>query len=175
MAGRDRSEGNAVTLALTPFAWFHTILSLIAIVAGIVVLIGLFKSERLPGWTAVFILTAFGTSATGFGFVGPFGVSHWTGVIALIVLAVGILALYVRKLEGAWRAIYAVSAVLSLYFLIFVLIAQFFMKVPALNALAPTLSEPPFAIAQTANLALFIILMIAAARAFHPRPAGLAA
>lgn len=159
-----------MTLALTPFAWFHTILSLVAIVAGIVVIVGLFRSDRLPGWTAAFILTAFGTSATGFGFGGPFGVSHWTGVIALIVLAVAILALYVRKLEGAWRAIYAVSAVLSLYFLIFVLIAQFFMKVPALKALAPTLSEPPFAYVQAANLIVFIILIIAAVRAFRPAP-----
>ena len=90
-------------------------------------------------------------------------------------LAVAVLALYVRKLEGVWRATYAITAVLSLYFLIFVLIAQFFIKVPALNALAPTLSEPPFAMAQLANLALFVVLMIAAARAFHPRPAGLVA
>lgn len=161
-----------MSLALTPFAWFHTILSLIAIVAGFVVLGGLFKSEQLPGWTAVFILTAFGTSATGFGFGGPFGPSHWTGVFALITLAVVVLALYLRKLEGAWRAVYAVTAVLSLYFLIFVLIAQFFMKVPALNALAPTLSEAPFAIAQVANLVVFVILMVLAARAYHPEPAS---
>jgi hypothetical protein len=160
-----------MSLALTPFAWFHTILSLIALASGFVVLIGLLQANRLPGWTAVFMLTAFGTSVTGFGFGGPFTESHWTGVIALIVLAVAILALYVRKLEGAWRWIYAASAVLSLYFLVFVLIAQFFKKVPALQALAPTLSEAPFAYAQVANLVVFVILMILAARAYHPEPA----
>ena len=161
-----------MSLSLTPFTWFHTILSLVAILAGVVVLIGLLKSERLPGWTAVFMLTAFGTSATGFGFGGPFTESHWTGVIALVVLAVALLALYVRRLEGAWRWIYAASAVLSLYFLVFVLIAQFFKKVPALQALAPTLAEPPFLYAQVANLIVFIALMVVAARAYHPEPAA---
>jgi hypothetical protein len=87
-----------------------------------------------------------------------------------VVLAVAVLARYVRHLAGAWRWIYAVSAVLTLYFLVFVLIAQAFMKVPALHAMAPTLAEPPFAYAQTANLVVFIILMITAARAFHPSP-----
>jgi hypothetical protein len=161
-----------MSLALTPFTWFHTILSFIAIVAGFLVLIGLLTAARLPGWTAVFMLTAFGTSATGFGFGGPFTESHWTGVVALIVLAVAILALYVRKLEGAWRWIYAASAVLSLHLLVFVLIAQFFKKVPALQALAPTLSEPPFLYAQVANLIVFVVLMVLAARAYHPEPAA---
>jgi hypothetical protein len=161
-----------MSLSLTPFTWFHTILSLVAIVAGLIVVIGLFKGTRLPNWTAMFMLTAFGTSATGFGFGGPFTESHWTGVVALIVLAVAYLALYVRKLGGAWRWVYAASAVLSLYFLVFVLIAQFFKKVPALQALAPTLSEPPFLYAQVANLLVFLILMVLAARAYHPEPAA---
>lgn len=161
-----------MVLDLTPYAWFHTILSLIALVSGFVVLVGIFNAKRLPGWTAVFILSAIATSVTGFGFGGPFGASHWTGVIALVVLAVAVLALYVRKLDGPWRWVYAVSAVLSLYFLVFVLIAQLFMKVPALNALAPTLAEPPFAYAQIANLVAFIVLMIVAARTFHLSPSG---
>jgi len=35
--------------------------------------------------------------------------------------------------------------------------------------MAPTGSEPPFAIAQGINLVIFIILGIWAARSFHPR------
>jgi hypothetical protein len=37
-----------------------------------------------------------------------------------------------------------IGAVIALYLNAFVLIAQLFMKVPALRALAPTQSEPPF-------------------------------
>ena len=56
----------------------------------------------------------------------------------------------------------------TLYFLVFVLVAQFFKKIPALTALAPTLSEPPFALAQTVVLVIFAWLAYRAARSFHP-------
>jgi hypothetical protein len=57
---------------------------------------------------------------------------------------------------------------ISLYFNVFVLIAQSFMKVPGLHALAPNGSEPPFAVAQGVNLVLFIFLAVFAVRKFHP-------
>jgi hypothetical protein len=44
----------------------------------------------------------------------------------------------------------------AFYFNVFVLVVQSFMKVPVLHALAPTQSEPPFAIAQGAVLLVFI-------------------
>ena len=44
---------------------------------------------------------------------------------------------------------------------------QAFLKVPALTALAPTQSEPPFAVAQLIVLALFVALTVAAARRFR--------
>ena len=55
--------------------------------------------------------------------------------------------------------IYALSAVLALYLNDFVLIAQLFEKVPALKALAPTQSEPPFKAAQFVVLALSSALL----------------
>jgi hypothetical protein len=50
-----------------------------------------------------------------------------------------------------------------------VLVVQVFRKVPAMHALAPTESEPPFAIAQGIVLLLFVALTFAALRAFRPR------
>jgi hypothetical protein len=61
-------------------------------------------------------------------------------------------------------------AVAALYLNVFVLVAQGFMKVPALHALAPTQSEPPFAIVQGIVLVIFIALGIAAAIKFRPEP-----
>ena len=55
---------------------------------------------------------------------------------------------------------------LSFYLLVFVLIAQLFLKVPALHEIAPTQSEPPFAIAQALALIVFLILTLVAARRF---------
>ena len=127
----------------------HVVISLIAIAAGFVVLAGLLKSKRLDGLTAAFLVTTTATSLTGFGF--PFVrllPSHIVGAISVVVLAVAVLARYTYHMTGAWRATYVVGAVMALYFNFFVLIVQTFQKVPALAALAPTQSEPPFAITQ---------------------------
>jgi hypothetical protein len=65
---------------------------------------------------------------------------------------------------------------LALYLNVFVLVAQAFAKVPALNATAPTQSEPPFVVAQSVVLALFAALTVVAAIRFsmeQPRTEGL--
>ena len=54
-----------------------------------------------------------------------------------------------------------------LYLNVFVLVVQLFLKVPALKAIAPTQSDPPFAIAQGIVLVLFVGLGIAAVRRFR--------
>ncbi|MEK1889152.1 MAG: hypothetical protein AAAB35_16630 [Phyllobacterium sp.] len=157
-------------LGMTPFTLFHVILSLIGIVTGFVVLSGLLKSENWPGWTFMFLLTTVGTSVTGFlfpfsGFTPAIGV----GIISMIFLILAIVALYAFRLVGSWRWIYVLSAVVSLYLNVFVLVAQSFQKVPALNALAPTQSEPPFAIVQGVVLILFVIAALLSLRRFAPR------
>jgi hypothetical protein len=86
------------------------------------------------------------------------------------VLAVAVPARYLKHLEGAWRKVYAVTASIALYFNVFVLVAQLFMKVPALHAMAPNGSEPPFLISQAVVMAVFIVLTIAAAIKFRPEP-----
>jgi hypothetical protein len=158
---------------VTTFTLVHVVLSLVGIASGFVVLFGLIASRRLDGWTALFLATTVLTSATGFGF--PFDhvlPSHVVGIISLLVLAVAIVARYVYRVAGAWRWIYVVGAVVSLYLNVFVLVVQLFRRVPALNALAPTQSEPPFAIAQLVVMAIFIVLGIAAGRGFRPAIAG---
>ena len=159
-------------LGLSTFTWVHTLLSLVGIASGLVVVKGLFSSQRLDSWTALFLASAVATSATGFFLPADrFMPSHWVGVISLVVLALAILARYSLHLAGAWRRIYAVGAVLTLYFLVFVGVAQLFAKVPALRALAPTQSEPPFAIAEGVVLVLFVALTVAAAIKFRPQAA----
>jgi hypothetical protein len=88
-------------------------------------------------------------------------------MVSMVVLAIAIFARYVRQLAGGWRGGYAISAVIALYLNMFVLIAQLFMKVPALKAIAPTGSEPPFLVAQLVCMALFVVLGIGAATKFR--------
>jgi hypothetical protein len=146
----------------------HVVISLIGIFSGFVVVLGLLSSKRLDGWTALFLVTTVLTSVTGFLFpIHGLTPGLVLGVISLVMLAVAILARYALHLAGAWRKIYVITAVISLYLNVFVLIAQAFMKVPALKALAPTGSEPPFLISQVVVMALFIVLTIFAAIKFR--------
>lgn len=154
-------------LGMTAFTLFHVVLSLVGILSGLVVVFGLIAANRLPGWTATFLATTVATSATGFLFpYRGFKPSYVVGIVSLIVLAIAIFALYGRGLAGAWRRTYVVSAVLSLYLNVFVLIAQLFMKVPALKALAPTQSEPPFLVTQVVVMVIFIALGFLAGKRF---------
>jgi uncharacterized membrane protein len=159
----------------TTLLGIHTWLSLIGLGSGFVVLVGLIQSKPLNGWTALFLAATVLTSATGYGLPAD-GIlpSHIVGAISLIVLAVAILARYLYRLAGSWRWIYVVSAVAALYLNAFVAVVQLFRKVPALSALAPTESEPPFAIAQGILLVIAVLLTIWAARAFRPRAAAYA-
>ncbi len=156
---------------MTPLTFFHVLLSLIGIFAGFIAVFGMIGGKRLDGWTSLFLVTTALTSITGFFF--PFhGLTpgYYVGAISLVVLAVAIPARYVKHLARAWRKIYAVTASIALYLNVFVLIAQLFMKVPSLHALAPTGSEPPFLISQVVVMAIFIVLTIAAAIKFRPEP-----
>jgi hypothetical protein len=162
-------------MSVATFTNFHVVLSLVGILAGLVALFGMFGSKRLPKWTALFLVTTVLTSATGYFFprdhILP---SHIIGALSLVILAIAIFALYSRRLAGAWRWIYVVTAVVALYLNVFVAVFQSFLKVPAVNALAPTQSEPPFLIAQGVVLLIFIVLAVVALRSFHPPPGALA-
>lgn len=157
------------------FTLAHVAISLAAIGSGFVVLFGLLENKRLDRWTAFFLATTVATSITGFGFpIHGFTPGLGLGVVSLVLLAVAIYARYVRRLVGGWRRAYVVTAVAALYFNFFVLIVQSFQKAPALKALAPTQSEPPFAVAQLASLAAFLVLGWLAARRFGVQAAELA-
>jgi len=163
-------------MSLSTFVTVHVIISLIGIVAGIIVMFGLLGSNRMPGLTAIFLLFTILTSATGF-LIPPLLSekllpSHIVGILSLVLLAIACVALYGMKISGAWRSIYVVTAMTSLYLNVFVLIIQAFLKVPALHALAPSVppSEPPFAIIQGIVLVFFVIVIIGAVRRFRPMP-----
>ncbi|HYL72293.1 MAG TPA: hypothetical protein VEY89_13415 [Candidatus Dormibacteraeota bacterium] len=151
------------------FTLLHVIISLIAIVAGAVVAFGMRRAQRLSGWTALFLATTILTSVTGFFFHSKsFGPPHVVGVISLVILAAALVALYGYHLAGVWRALYVVTALAAFYLNTFVLVTQLFAKVPALKALAPNGSEPPFALAQLLVLGAFVALGISAVRRFRP-------
>lgn len=161
-------------IGITTFTLIHTVLSLIGIFAGLVVAGGLVAGKRLDGWTGVFVVTTVLTNVTGFGFpFVKFLPSHAVGVLSLVVLAVVIVARYVKHLEGAWRGVYVVTTVLALYLNVFVLLNQLFQRIPALIVAAPHQKEPPFLVTQVLVLVMFLWLGRAARKGFHGETAAM--
>jgi len=159
-------------MILAIYTIIHTLISLVGIFTGLVVLFGMLVARRLDGWTKWFLITTVATSVTGFFFpFHGFTPAHGVGIISLLLLAVAIYARYPRQLAGHWRWIYVVTAVIVLYLNVFVGVVQAFLKVPALNAMAPTQTESPFKLAQLVVLALFAVLAIIAAIRFRPEQA----
>jgi hypothetical protein len=162
---------------MTTLVLVHVIISLIAIVAGVIVMFGLLGSRAMPGLTAIFLLFTILTSATGF-VIPPLVTekllpSQIIGGLSLVLLVVACIALYAMQLRGVWRPIYVVTAMVSLYLNVFVLVIQSFLKVPALQALAPAVppnppSGPVFAVVQGIVLVFFALVIIGAWRRFRP-------
>jgi hypothetical protein len=163
-------------MSLQTFTLLHVIITLIAIASGLVVLLGMLGSHRMPALTALFLLTTVLTSVTGFMFpIHGFTAALGVGIISMVVLAITLIALHGKHLAGAWRWIYVASAVIALWFNIFVLIVQSFEKLPLLNASAPQVGPPfpepvntHFAIAQGAALVIIAVLGLIAAFKFRP-------
>jgi hypothetical protein len=158
-------------LSLSAFTTLHVVISLVAIVAGLVVMFGMLSSTRPGALTAVFLLLTILTSVTGFMF--PFnGVTPGIviGILSIILLAIACIALYAMHLSGAWRWIYVLTALISLYLNVFVLGVQSFLKIPALHELAPgnPPAGPAFAVAQGIALIFFVAMIIQVWRRFKP-------
>jgi hypothetical protein len=158
-------------LSLSAFTTLHVIITLIAIVAGLVVMFGMLGSTRTGALTAIFLLFTILTSVTGFMF--PFnGVTPGIliGILSCILLAIACTALYGMHLAGAWRWIYLVTALASLYLNVFVLVIQSFLKIPPLHELAPgnPPAGPAFAVVQGIVLVFFVVMIVRVWRRFHP-------
>src|SRR6267143_6788944 len=91
-------------MSMSAFTLFHVVVSLIAIVTGIIVAVTMLGSKTTNGWTAIFLATTALTSITGFLFqrdqVLP---SHIVGAVSLLVLIIAIAALYGYRLARSWR------------------------------------------------------------------------
>ena len=156
-------------LSASTYTIIHVIISLIAIAAGFVTVFGMIAGRMMAGWTILFLATTILTSVTGFGFPNDqLTPGIIVGIISLVFLAVALFALYVRHLAGAWRWLYVVSAIVALWFNVFVLIVQSFQKIAFLKALAPTQAEPPFQIVQGLALMLLVVLAVMAVRRYRP-------
>lgn len=156
-------------MSLGLFTLVHTVVSLIAICLGFVVMYGIVTSNRMPAVTAWFLALTIATSASGYLFpVTGILPSHIVGAISLVLLALAVISLYGFKLSGFWRPVYVVTALLALWFNVFVLFIQLFIKFPAFATLAPKQNEPPFLAVQGATLVFFVVMILLGLKRFRP-------
>lgn len=156
-------------MSLATFTLAHVFISLLGIASGLIVMERLLRNRALGLSNTIFLVTTIATSVTGFLLpFKAFGPPHVIGAISLAILAVAVFALLAGNLIGPWRWIYVVTAVIALYLNVFVGVVQAFQKVGRLRMLAPTQSEPPFALAQGAVLLFFVILGLVALLRFRP-------
>ena len=158
-------------LTIVQFTAFHVAISLIGIGAGLVALPAFARGRLLRRTTDIFLWATLLTSLTGFLFpIVAFTPALGVGTLSTLILVASFAAYYGRKLVGRAAAVYAISATAALYLNLFVLVVQSFLKVPALNALAPNGTEPPFVAAQAALLLAAIAFGFIALRSSR-RPA----
>ncbi|HYZ85228.1 MAG TPA: hypothetical protein VE621_12530 [Bryobacteraceae bacterium] len=154
---------------LIAFTLLHVIISLIGIGTGFTFAWDLLSSRQRRGLTNVFLATTIATSVTGFVFpVHQIMPSHVVGAISLVVLVLALWARTSFNTKGTLRRTYVLSTIAALYLNVFVLVVQMFQKIAPLKALAPTQSEPPFAIAQGVVLLGFAGIAWLAAKRFYP-------
>ncbi|HEY4169002.1 MAG TPA: hypothetical protein VGM96_19590 [Reyranella sp.] len=158
-------------LSIPTFTLLHVLLSVVGIAAGLIVMERLLRNRALGLSNTIFLVATILTSASGFLFPArnaAFTPGQILGAISLAVLLIAVVALYIGNLIGAWRWIYVVAAVMALYLNVFVGVVQAFAKVGRLRMLAPTQTEPPFALTQGAVLLFFLIVAVIALRRFRP-------
>jgi hypothetical protein len=160
-------------VAIGSFAFFHTVITLVALAAGLLTLFAMLRNDRANAMTAVFLLFGALTAITGFllPFQSARQPSMVVGYILSVAVVLAVLGRYAFALRGAWRPVYVIAAVLSLYLNSFVFVTQTFIKVPALHTIAPGAppSGPVFGAVQLVVLGCFVVAGYLGVRRFRPR------
>ncbi len=162
-----------VGMSVETFTLLHVVISLIAIAAGLVVVIGWMAGRRFSGWTNAFVITTVLTTLTGFMFpITKFTPAIGVGILSAVVLIVAMSSLYVFRLSGVWRLIFLTASITAFYLNVFVAVVQAFQKLEALRRLAPTQSELPFVVVQAAVLLTFMVVGYLSTQRYqsHPGP-----
>ena len=134
-----------MNLAMTTFGAVHTLISLVGIVSGLVVVSECSVENDSTAGRRCSVDHGGDERHRVRLPVRRLAAMHKIGIISLVVLAVQ-LSHATSPPRRTLALDICVCAVAALYSNVFVLIVQLFRRVPALAALAPTQTEPPFAV-----------------------------
>jgi uncharacterized membrane protein len=148
-------------LNITPLGWIHTILGLIAVVAGFAALIGHRQIDMASGSGRAFFWLTAATAVTGLFIFrhGGFGVPHVLSLLTLAVLALGWFGERRGARGGFWRHVAVVSYLLALFFHFIPGFTETLIRVPIGDPWASGIEDPRL---RQPIGAAFVVFLVAA-------------
>jgi uncharacterized membrane protein len=151
-------------MEITPFGWFHTGVSVIAVVAGIVAFV---RDKEISPQTSVgktYVVMTVLSCLTGFFiFHHPdhkFGPGHALGIVTLVVLAIAGIAGKTHVFGRASRYVETIGYSLTFFFHMIPTLTEGSTRLPVGHPLVPGPDAPPL---QAAIGVVFLIFLIGAA------------
>jgi uncharacterized membrane protein len=132
-----------MNLDLLPVGWVHLAASLLALAAGILVLLRPKGTPVHKRRGRIYVLSLLVTNVTALGIYrrGIFFFPHWLAIAALVLMTAGVLAARVKRPRRAWLHVHLTCQLASLYILVGGGVNEAFLRVVALHQLAPTLNS----------------------------------
>ena len=150
-----------MNLDLYPIGWLHTAFSIVALVAGAIVLVRPKGTPVHKMRGRIYVLALIVTCLTSFAIyrLGKFWFPHWTGVAALVLVAAGVAFAYYKPLRG-WMHLHLTCMIASYYILIGGGVNELFVRVDALRNMAPNpLNAPIVGMTHFAVMLVFALLI----------------
>ncbi len=144
---------------LTPLGTFHTVISLIALVAGLIAVIRDKEISPRNRLGQIYVVTTIITCVTGFGIFqhGGFGKPHVLGIITLVVLGVAAVAGYSNLFGRASRHVETVSYSATLFFHFIPGISETSTRLPPGSPLVANADAPALQVATGVLFAAFLV------------------
>ena len=154
-------RGELSMLGITPFGLFHTLISLLAVAAGVVALVRYKEIGTRTGAGMAYVVLTIATCVTGFFIFhhGGFGKPHALGIITLVVLAIAYAAETRSFMGRASRYVAVLGYSLTFFFHMIPAFTETATRIPSGH---PLVSSPDAQGLQAAIGAAFVAFLIGA-------------
>lgn len=144
---------------ITAFGWFHTIIAILAVPAGIYTLAKnkVISSAQTAGKAYLILTLIAAATALGIYKHGGFGVAHGLAVLSLVSLLLGFIAEKTRILGKLSRYVQAGFYLATFLFNMIPAVTEGFLRLPLGSPLVTSLDDP---LVQGTHLALLIAFVV---------------
>jgi hypothetical protein len=144
---------------ITAFGWFHTIIAILAVPAGVYALFKhkVISSAHVAGKAYLILTLIAAATALGIYKHGGFGVAHGLAVLSLVSLLLGFIAEKTRIFGKLSRFVQAGFYLATFLFNLIPAVTEGFLRLPVGSPLAKSLDNP---LIQGSHLALVLAFVV---------------